>query len=217
MRKRILLLMAVCTAIFMVTACAGKNTDSTKETAKAAESTVSTSAGEDKDAVNTVKEEKQESSKSEETKPEVDEKNRPKLDTSKLDPDEAKGPGAVEGEEAEEENKNFTDLENSDYKSFASQIKEAVAAKDMNALADLMHYPAYVAIVESNEGMVGSREEFLALDAELVFDESLMEAIAAANVDGLEPMMAGIILGEDTPNIIFNSVDGKLGITGINY
>lgn len=36
------------------------------------------------------------------------------------------------------------------------------------------------------------------------------------DVSALEATMAGVIMGDATPNIIFKSVDGKLGITGIN-
>lgn len=32
----------------------------------------------------------------------------------------------------------------------------------------------------------------------------------------LEAAMAGVVMGENTPNIVFKAVDGTLGITGIN-
>lgn len=40
--------------------------------------------------------------------------------------------------------------------------------------------------------------------------------IEAVDVSALEDTMAGVIMGDGTPNIIFKSVDGELGITGIN-
>ena len=40
--------------------------------------------------------------------------------------------------------------------------------------------------------------------------------IEAVDVSILEETMAGVVMGDAVPNIIFKSVDGKLGITGIN-
>ena len=76
-----------------------------------------------------------------------------KADLSNVDPQEALGPGAFDENEsvALEENQNFSDLENSDYKGFAGQVVQAVTAKDMNALADLMHYPVYISFVKDND------------------------------------------------------------------
>ena len=116
-----------------------------------------------------------------------------------------------------EENQNFSDLENSDYKGFAGQVVQAVTAKDMNALADLMHYPVYISFVKDNDGVVSDKDSFLALDPEMVFDSALVEAVQAADLEALEPSMAGVVIGDDTPNVIINSTDGTLGIVGMNY
>lgn len=54
---------------------------------------------------------------------------------------------------------------------FADKIKEAVAAEDLEALADLTAFPVYVDIENAND--VKTREDFLALGAEAIFTEEL--------------------------------------------
>lgn len=131
------------------------------------------------------------------------------------------GPDAAEPEigpaesETEEKNNNFADLEekaaDGDTAVFAEKIQAAVSAKDMDALADLCAYPLAV-----NGEEVDSREAFLGLGADTVFTEERCAVIEAVDVSALEETMAGVIMGDGTPNIIFKSVDGELCITGIN-
>ncbi len=98
---------------------------------------------------------------------------------------------------------------------FADKIKTAVAAKDLEALADLTSYPVYVGIAESS---VSSREELIELGADNVFTEELMTAVAEADTSALSPSMAGFVLSNGgTANIVFGVVDGELAIQGINY
>lgn len=101
---------------------------------------------------------------------------------------------------------------------FAEKIKEAVAAKDLEALADLTSFPVYVGLPDIDGG-VETREDFLALGADSVFTQELMDAVAAADDSSLQPSMAGFVLSNESgrPNIIFGVVDGKLAVTGINY
>lgn len=117
--------------------------------------------------------------------------------------------------EVEEKNDNFADLEeqaaDGDVASFAGQIQAAIAAKDMEALADLCAYPLAV-----NGEAVDSREAFMELGTDVVFTEERCAVIEAVDVSALEETMAGVIMGDATPNIIFKSVDGELKITGIN-
>lgn len=98
---------------------------------------------------------------------------------------------------------------------FAEQIKEAVAAQDLEALADLAAYPLYVGIAENG---VSSREDLIALGAEAVFTSGLSAAVEAADTQNLTPSMAGFVLSDGSGNnIIFSVVDGELAIQGINY
>lgn len=117
--------------------------------------------------------------------------------------------------EAEEKNDNYNDLEEKgdagEITVFAKEIQAAVAGKDMEALANLCSYPLAV-----NGEVVESKDAFMELGEDVIFTEERCEVIAAVDVSVLEETMAGVIMGDATPNIIFNSVDGKLGITGIN-
>lgn len=98
---------------------------------------------------------------------------------------------------------------------FAEQIKEAVAAQDLEALADLAAYPLYVGIAEDG---VSSREDLIALGAEAVFTSGLSAAVEGADTQNLTPSMAGFVLSDGSGNnIIFSVVDGELAIQGINY
>ncbi len=94
---------------------------------------------------------------------------------------------------------------------FAEQIQTAVAAKDLEALADLCAYPLAV-----NGEVVESRDALMELGNDVIFTEERCTVIEAVDVSALEETKAGFIMGDATPNIIFNSVDGKLGISGIN-
>ena len=117
--------------------------------------------------------------------------------------------------EIEEKNDSYSDLEektaDGDTAVFAEQIRAAVSAKDMEALADLCAYPLAV-----NGEEIDSREAFVELGNDIIFTEERCAAIEAVDVSALEETMAGIIMGDATPNIIFRSVDGELRITGIN-
>lgn len=98
---------------------------------------------------------------------------------------------------------------------FADKIKEAVAAKDIEALADLTAFPVYVGIAEDG---VENREAFIALGAEKVFTPELVESVVDADTSNLSPSMAGFSISKDgKSNIIFGVVEGRLAISGINY
>lgn len=100
---------------------------------------------------------------------------------------------------------------------FGTRVKDAVAAQDLEALADLTAYPVYVGFTDGSKS-VESREEFVALGAERIFTPELVESVENADVDSLTPSMAGFVLAADSkPNIIFGVVDGELAIQGINY
>ena len=117
--------------------------------------------------------------------------------------------------EVEEKNDNYTDLEekgeSGEIAAFAEKIQNAAANKDMEALADLCSYPLAV-----NGEVIENRDDFLALGADVIFTEERCAVVADTDIAALEETMAGIIMGDATPNIIFKSVDGNLGITGIN-
>lgn len=123
--------------------------------------------------------------------------------------------GEAAESEAEEKNDNLEDLQekgdSGETAAFARKIQEAMASKNMEALAELCSYPLAV-----NDEVIDSREAFIELGSDVIFTEERCAVIEAVDVSALEETMAGVIMGDATPNIIFQSVDGKLGITGIN-
>ena len=79
-------------------------------------------------------------------------------------------------------------------------------------------FPAFISCVKTNGGMVDTKEDFMKLDPVEIFSDEMEAAIGKVDVDTLEPVMAGIVLGDGVPNIILGiTVDGELAITGMNY
>lgn len=111
------------------------------------------------------------------------------------------------------------DADMEDVAAYALAVKEAVAKKDLEGLADLTGFPVYVGL--DGAGIVETREDFLALDPELVFSKEMMDSIEKADPADLSPSMAGFTLmdygTEGSPAITFGLVDGEFRITGINY
>lgn len=101
-------------------------------------------------------------------------------------------------------------------KEFAEKIKAAVAEKDLEALADLTAFPVYVGLPGTD--VIETREDFLALGADAVFTKELVKSIEAADIENLNPSMAGFSISDGGACINFGiSVDGVLAINGINY
>ncbi len=99
---------------------------------------------------------------------------------------------------------------------FAAQIKEAVAAKDLDALAELTAFPVYVGLPDV--GAVETKEDFLALGADAVFTDELVSSVANADTENMQPSMAGFSISDGgKANINFGVRDGVLAVSGINY
>lgn len=103
---------------------------------------------------------------------------------------------------------------------FAEKIKSAVAAKDQEALADLVNYPVYISFKDDGQ-TVDTKEDFMKLEASELFTDDLLNAVANADEseDVLSPSMAGFNLysNDASASLTFSVQDGKLGVTGINY
>lgn len=100
---------------------------------------------------------------------------------------------------------------------FAGKVKEAVADRDMDALASLASYPLYVGFKDGGVS-AGSPEELAALGTDRIFTPELAAAVEAAGDETLSPSMAGFVLKKDgTPNIVFGVSGGVLAVKGINY
>ena len=101
---------------------------------------------------------------------------------------------------------------------FAKEVQTAVAAKDMDALSDLMIYPTYVSDVEENDGIINTKEDFLAIDPDLIFTDALMNAVANTDFDSFVACEAGFTFAVDddyTNSITFGVEGGQIGIQGI--
>lgn len=100
---------------------------------------------------------------------------------------------------------------------FAKKIQAAVANEDLEALADLTHYPVYVSIAD--DSVIESKEDLIALGADKIFTDEMKDSISNAALSDLSPSMAGFTLYStgDAPNMIFSVQNGKLGISGMNY
>ena len=90
-----------------------------------------------------------------------------------------------------------------DATAFAKKIQDAVAAEDLNALADLVNYPVYVALGDGS--VIETREDLIALGADKIFTPELKDSMANADLSELSPSMAGFTLYStgDGPNITF--------------
>ena len=100
-----------------------------------------------------------------------------------------------------------------DAAAFAKKIQDAVAAEDLNALADLVN------VALGDGSVIETREDLIALGADKIFTPELKDSMANADLSELSPSMAGFTLYStgDGPNITFNVQNGVLGISGINY
>ena len=97
-------------------------------------------------------------------------------------------------------------------------IKEAVAKKDIEKLADLTGFPVYVGF-EPEGQIVESREEFTSLNIDQLFTDEMIRSIAGADESSLSPSMAGFTMydKDGAPSITFGVQNGKLAVSGINY
>ncbi len=148
-------------------------------------------------------------------------------EAEKTEADEAEKAGTGKAEKTETDEAEKTAQESEEYednfavdseaaKEFAGKVKEAVAQKDLEALAELTAFPVYVGLPDA--GVVETREDFLNLGAEAVFTEELLESIEKADIENFQPCMAGFSISDGrTASINFGVADGVLAINGINY
>ncbi len=100
-----------------------------------------------------------------------------------------------------------------DAAAFAKQVKEAVAGRDLEKLANLSAFPMYIGLEVGKT--VESKEQFAALGADAVFTEGVMKSVAAADENSLSASKAGFVLSDGgSANVIFGVRDGKLAVEG---
>ncbi|MCD7965333.1 MAG: hypothetical protein LUG90_06145 [Clostridiaceae bacterium] len=115
--------------------------------------------------------------------------------------------------EAEAETEAETEAERA--AAFAQKIKKAVAAADMEELADLCGYPVCITLESGDGRELETREDFTALGADTLFTQKVKDTIAAVQESELEFCGAGVMMGENG-TIVFHDVNGTMMITGIN-
>lgn len=194
------LLVSAAAASFAVTGCSGN--EKAEETAMAQE-TLETAEMMELEPAESDAEDTEKESVSENAKEESEEKKTEEKDDAEIQ----KTAGGYED--------NFA-VDSKAAAEFAGKVKEAVAARDLEALADLTAFPVYVDIENAKD--VKTREDFIALGADAVFTEELMNSVANADVENMQPSMAGFSISDGgTANINFGVRDGALAVSGINY
>lgn len=138
-------------------------------------------------------------------------------DGSAMDADTTAQAQTEDTEAVSDREANF-DVDKKDYMEYGQRIKDAVAAKDLEALADLTAFPVYLGLGDGV--IVETKDDFLAYGVDEIFTQEMIDSIEKANVADLGPSMAGFTLMgsmESVPSITFSIVNGNLAVTGINY
>lgn len=190
-------ILAVLLAVITVLAAGGCSGKSTSQAAGAAETTAAK-------ATEAAKEEaapfRAEIEKEEETTPEDMEK----------EARAAAGPGAEAGGASESE------AGDKDIEAFAELVQEAVADRDMVALADLAAFPLNLETADGEKMTFADRNEFLKQNPDLIFGDDLMVAIAGVDTATLEANADGVTMGEENPHIRYKKTeDGTFRIMDI--
>lgn len=132
-------------------------------------------------------------------------------------------------ETVQEETVDAAETENSDneiseeeptelYHAFGESLQAVMSERKMEDMAELLVYPCNLGI---DDGVVvEDGEQFLALDADKVFTDELVNAVVNADLDAIEVSEAGFVVGDPSgkPNVTIGlDSNGMIGITGINY
>ena len=190
-------LLAVLLAVITVLAAGGCSGKSASQAAGAAETTAATATEAAKDEAAPFRAEIQ---KAQHTTPEGMEK----------EARAAAGPGAEDCGAAESE------AGDKDIEAFAELVQEAVADRDMEALADLAAFPLNLETADGEKMTFADRNEFLKQNPELIFGDDLMGASAGVDTATLEANADGVTMGEENPHIRYKKTeDGTFRIMDI--
>lgn len=137
--------------------------------------------------------------------------------SSKEDTDTQQSEASKETTELRNDYKDNFDVDGEAAAEFGRMIKEAVAQKDVEKLAELTGFPVYVGL--SGGIVVETKDDFIALDVEELLSDEMLSSMADADENALSPSMAGFTLygSEGAPSITFGVREGRLAISGINY
>lgn len=123
---------------------------------------------------------------------------------------EQEGPGAeiFESTQADDPDKKA--------EAFAEKIQEAVADRDLEALADLLSYPCVFITGDQDTLTLEKRDDLVKQNPDMVFGDDLMVSVANVDTADLDIKGQGVVLGEGESNITFKEMpDGTMGITEI--
>jgi outer membrane murein-binding lipoprotein Lpp len=118
------------------------------------------------------------------------------------------GPGAMESSESPGTDKKS--------EAFAEKVQEAIADRDLEALADLLAYPCKFISMDKETIVFEKREDLLKLNPDMIFGDDLMVAVANVDTGSLNTKDEKIVLGEGESRITFQAgQDGSIGIIEI--
>lgn len=98
---------------------------------------------------------------------------------------------------------------------FAIIAVDAIKFMDQEGLANMLAYPAYLKPQDNIGVTAKDKEGFMAIEREKIFTDALME-LGDYNFFQMSHAKTGYIVGDGTPNFIFQESGGGFGITGIN-
>lgn len=205
--------------------CAGKSTSAVTETTAGAQSEAGAqpAAGAPSEAGAQSAEAAQPKEGAEETLAETEAEFREKAEsTDKADAPEEERTGAARREDdtAGGPDAGLNAVKEEDRKgnieAFAELIQEAVADRDMEALAGLIVFPVTLHTTDGEALTFRDREEFLKQNPDLIFGDDLMMAVANVDTAVLEMKDGAVMLGGENVFIRYEAAEDKtLGIVEI--
>ena len=101
-------------------------------------------------------------------------------------------------------------------KAFLTQLKQAIASGNKQAVSKLIAYPISVSL-QGKERKITSREEFEAHYAEIVTD-NVAKAVRNQSYEDLFANDKGVMIGswQEEGNLWFNETKGQYRVIGIN-
>ena len=194
-------LIAVSAAV-MVFGCGGKSASMNEEAGAAAETTAAAAAESKEPESKTEAPLSRDASKTEEA-----ESSEYGVDG---DSDEAAGPGGSE-EAAVMETAALSGAE-----IFAEKVQEAVADKDMEALAGSIEFPLVLVSTDKEKITILDEDEFLKQNPDMIFGDDLMIAIANVDTAALTLENGEVTMGDENSFIRYReNREGGFGVTDI--
>lgn len=118
------------------------------------------------------------------------------------------GPGETESTESEESEQKM--------EAFAETVQEAVADRNLEALANLLFYPCEFVTGDQDKIILEKPEDLTKQNKDMVFGDDLMVAVANVDTALLEIEKDQVVLGNENSYILYQiKEDGSMGIIKI--